>query len=205
MSTRTYLAPVFTRPVLATCLASDKRQAVADRARAVNDAYGPDASVQARYGSLKYIPTTHVKADPHGPLNRDGSEPRRRRWAMALRLTWTVFGLSEGSVYVPCYICGDVFDAWSLDADHVEPDSGAAVDNLLLACHGCNRGKHDVHSVHHVTRAWLTNMAAGLMVPRGSAPMVAFFRARWTRPDGRDMLALRPGEPAPEGWQPPLA
>lgn len=205
MNTRTYTAPVFEHVVIASALAQDKRPTARARAIAANDAEGTDASVLARYGALKYVPADDAKVDRFGPIDaRTGSEPRMRRWLMALRSTWTVFAMPEGSVYVPCYVCGDTFDAWSMDSEHLDPFGGSHPGNLLLACAECNLGKSDTHVPHHDSVQYVLDMTAGMSVPRGSTFGKKMFRARHRRPDGADMASRRPGQPVPAGWLAPL-
>lgn len=156
--------------------------AVAANARVADECH----RLRAIHGAVK---RDNRPADPFGPLDSDGSEQRRRRWTMAYEATCLAYGLPFGSVYVPCYLCpaGTVFDAWSLDAEHIDAGGGTYTGNLLLACHPHNHGKSGSGQIHPAHRQYVLDVVAGHTLPRGSVTGRAFFGARARRKDGSDM------------------
>lgn len=75
-----------------------------------------------------------------------GSEIGARLWGLAYFTSAALYNLPIGAIFIPCYICGDLFDAWTLDAEHVEPSrqgmpKRGIKGNVLLACHCCNKRK----------------------------------------------------------------
>lgn len=84
--------------------------------------------------------------DPLGPINaRNGRNVRRKRWDTAYRSHCQYFGFEYGTVWLPCYICGQPFDAWTMDVEHLggRLDRGTYPGGILLSCSGCNTTKGD--------------------------------------------------------------
>lgn len=75
-----------------------------------------------------------------------GSEIASRLWGLAYFTSAALYSLPVGTIYIPCYICANLYDAWTLDTEHVEPSrqgmpKRGVKGNVLLACHCCNKLK----------------------------------------------------------------
>lgn len=117
--------------------------------------------------------------------DRNQSDSRRRRWAIAYLHALNVFGLPQGAVWIPCYVCGELWDAWTLDADHVDPHGGSHPHNLMLACASCN--SHDKASNGQVplaTRELLDGYAVGVPYVMGGPGLRSLWNARPRRKSG---------------------
>ena len=113
---------------------------------------------------------------------RNSPQGRMRRWAAAYFQSVTLFGLSVGDVWIPCYICGNLFDAWTMDTEHVDNLRGSEIGNLLLSCGKCNRrDKGDHGQVHESVLFRLEALAQGVMYPRGGESILPMWHARERR------------------------
>jgi len=129
--------------------------------------------------------TDWTALDPFGPINaKRGSTVRIARWTTAYAAHVTVYGLPHGTVYVPCYLCGEIFDAWHLDGEHVGGRliRGTYAGGLLLCCSPCNRSKGDTGAIAHQSRDKVARLTAhvGYAVAshRDSNGARQFFHAR---------------------------
>lgn len=147
--------------------------------------------------TMATVPMVPAEKVNVGALNSVGSVQRRRRWHMAYRLTLVLFGLPHGTQWVPCYLCGDIFHAWTMDGEHVVPQNGARVGNLLLACHTCNRGKHDTRVPVRAIVDKLNALAFGWDYPAGPYVQDDLFCAFDRRPDGKGMDSWKYGTEKP--------
>lgn len=106
--------------------------------------------------------------DPHGPINaKTGSAVRMARWIVAYMATCIVYGLPLGVRYVPCYLSGDIFDAWLLDAEHVgsRTKRGTYAGGLLLAQSAENRFKGEGGRVAAASEKMVEDMTRHLIWP----------------------------------------
>ena len=126
-----------------------------------------------------------------GALDDGGTYYDRARWTVAYRATLAWFDLPWGTVYVPCIICGDLFDTWTCDAEHIVPvEAGGrgVVGNLAIACHACNRGKW-ARPAHPATVAKFVAVVGGMPTvkrgkPSATNPVDVTFKARERRARG---------------------
>lgn len=84
--------------------------------------------------------------DPMGTINdKNGKNITHPRWDTAYRSHCAFYGFDYGTVFLPCYICGMPFDAWTMDVEHLggRTDMGTYPGGILLACSGCNTVKGD--------------------------------------------------------------
>ena len=130
---------------------------------------------------------TLPKMTPNGDLSPDangdvGSQVRQRRWALAYMMTCNLMGVDAGRAYaLPCYLCGVLYDAWTLDAEHIvsERNGGESTpENMLLACSHCNTIKGDFAEVAEPVRDRIAALAYGHLYPRGAASLKPLWNAR---------------------------
>lgn len=91
--------------------------------------------------------------------NREQADSRRRRWAIAYRTACNLFGIPLDAVWIPCYGCERLADAWTLDADHVDANGMSDPGNLMLMCSDCNTHEKGSRAIHPNAEAAI--LAAG--------------------------------------------
>jgi hypothetical protein len=180
--------PEFAYGTIPTAIASKRFAIAKQNCVDANAEYGQVAV----FDMPKFIsPAAQAKLDPFGPINaKNESEPRRRRWFMAYLLSCILWGMDFGTAFLPCYLCGNIFDCWSMDGEHVNPKRGATPGNLLLSCSGCNTGKGDFAIPPHQTREMLFALAYGMTFCRGSVSLQSAWNARTRRTDGNEQSSF---------------
>lgn len=121
------------------------------------------------------------------PLDAGGKAYDRAAWLVAYRATLAWFDLPDGTIWVPCLACGQLFDAWTCDVDHLIPrDAGGVgvVGNLSLMCHASNRGK-SARTVHPATVARFVDAV-------GDMPTIVRGRCAGRRKDGVPYADVNP-------------
>lgn len=131
----------------------------------------------ARENALDVLATTGTVDWEYGKVRAWGSDPfgshnekhpgmnvARPRFDTTYRAHCDLFALPHGTIYLPCYICGNLFDAWTMDVEHVfgrlHVNGGTRPGGLLLADSGCNTAKGDTRMVPHQTRTMLESSPA---------------------------------------------
>lgn len=155
---------------------------IAHRALAVTD--------RVSFDLPKFVATIRPGSLDIAPDEKVGSEKRSRLWALAYFSSLALYGLPVGQVWVPCYLCGHLFDAWTMDGEHVEPSRNGSVKrgekgNLLLADKDCNQRKHQGQT-HRSLAPLLAVVATRVDYPRGSASLRPMYAARPRRSKWED-------------------
>ena len=166
-----------------SAVTGDKRAAATVAASEANE----DVPLVTVGGPLKVVAWNF---DPHGPNNeKRGSSVRRKRWTTAYVISCILFGQRFGVRWLPCYLCGDVFDAWTMDGEHVRGRlvEGTVRTGVALACHACNARKGDHRSIHPAAWDTIREAAGHVEWHRDSDAAKELWRAHPRRAGGEDM------------------
>lgn len=130
--------------------------------------------------------------DCFGSINakNPGKNYARPLWNAAVMASCNVFGLPYGTIYIPCYICGELFDCWTMDREHVfgrtDENGGTRRAGILLADSGCNTVKGESRRISWQTREWLENGPASLVeLPKMTNEVDTNWYARTRRVNGK--------------------
>lgn len=120
-----------------------------------------------------------TSAELIGLDDRDQPWSRRRRQTIGYYVALKVWGLPEGAIWIPCYICGNLFDAWTMESDHVHPVGGSIPQNLLLSCKSCNRQrKNDTKVPNDAAVDMIASYAYGVGYACGGKGLLDYWNAR---------------------------
>lgn len=139
-------------------------------------------------------PKIKAEIDSAGQIaldRRDSSDSRKRRWAIAYRTACAVFGLPLDAVWIPCYKCGRLADAWTLDADHVNADGNSNPGNLMLMCASCNTHGKASLPVHPNAEAVILEAGQGTGYVCGGKGIRSMWSARPRRQAGGNFEGTR--------------
>lgn len=162
---------------------------IARLSKIAQDTYAdrPDRAVYV----MPAVKATVTESGRLGLDRRDSSDSRRRRWAIAYLTMCVLYGVPADAVWLPCYICGDVFDAWHLDADHVNADGMSDPGNLALACASCNSLEKAARPVHPNVEAAIMAAGTGVGYVCGGKGVRSIFDARTRREAGGNFRGKR--------------
>ena len=143
---------------------------------------------------------TLAPAQHAGLDDRNQPQSRRRRNAMAARTTRALLGLPEDAVWFPCYVggCAEdgeivLWDGWTMDGDHVNPDGGSHPHNLMLACAFCNTLVKGARPIHPNAESAIVAAGAGLGYVKGGKGLLSWWGARERRTAGGNFEGRRYG------------
>ena len=153
---------------------------------------------RARGATRKLVHSIKEGSLDIAPDEKIGSEKRRRLWVLSLDCSRAVFGLPEDSVFIPCYICGHIFDAWTMDTEHVEARHNAnrvkigRPGYVLLSCSECNRYKGEGGQISPSARDMIKAKCRNVMFTRGGPGLGAYWNLRPRRSAGFVQSTLAP-------------